>query len=171
LKFVSTEIDGVFLIEPEPVRDERGSFARTFCEEEFRAHGLDPHVAQAGISFNPAKGTLRGLHFQREPHGEAKLVRCSRGAIYDVVVDLRSGRWVAAELSDRNGRMLFAPSGFAHGFQTLQDDTEVVYQLSAKYRQDAASGVRWNDPALGIKWPLEVSVMSERDRSWPELQR
>jgi dTDP-4-dehydrorhamnose 3,5-epimerase len=169
-------IDGAFLIEIEPVRDDRGFFARTFCQEEFRHRGLDPCVAQCGVSFSARRGTLRGMHLQAPPHAEAKLVRCTRGAAYDVIVDLRDGsstfgRWWGAELTPTSGRLLYVPEGVAHGFQTLEPDTEVSYQLSHAYVAEAATGVRWDDPAFGIEWPLEVTAMSAGDRARADFSR
>jgi dTDP-4-dehydrorhamnose 3,5-epimerase len=156
------------------LEDERGFFARSFCAREFEARGLDPRVAQCNISFNRRRGTLRGLHFQRSPHAEAKLVRCTHGAVYDVVIDLRpdSPRFLThfgVELSASNRKMIYVPEGFAHGFQTLEDDTEVFYQMSVPFFPEAAGGVRWNDPAFAIEWPLEVSAISEGDRSHPDF--
>jgi dTDP-4-dehydrorhamnose 3,5-epimerase len=171
--FRELPLAGAFLIELEPQRDERGLFARTFCEDEFRAHGLEPHVAQCNVSWNARRGTLRGLHYQAEPHAEAKLVRCARGAVFDVIVDLRRdspsrGRWHAVELDAAGRRMLFVPAGFAQGFQTLADDTEVLYQMSTAYRPELARGIRWDDPTLSIKWPeTGERIVSERDRSLP----
>jgi len=163
-------------VEPELLEDERGSFARSFCQEEFRAHGLDPVIAQCNISFNKRRGVLRGLHYQVKPHEEAKLVRCTRGAIWDVIVDLREGaptryRWFATELTADNRRALYIPRGFAHGFQTLADNSEVFYQMSEFYHPESARGVRWNDPIIGIAWPLADPVVSPRDRSYPLLER
>jgi dTDP-4-dehydrorhamnose 3,5-epimerase len=174
MRFNESKVAGVYLIEPEPIADERGFFARTWCREEFAANGLNPELAQANISFNARKGTLRGMHYQADPHGEAKLVRCTRGAIFDVAVDLRPGSptyrgWFGAELSDANRAMLYVPEGCAHGFLTLDDATEVAYQMSAPYAPAAARGVRWDDPALGIRWPGEVLVINERDRSYPDV--
>jgi dTDP-4-dehydrorhamnose 3,5-epimerase len=176
MTFTATPLAGAFVIDPEPIEDERGFFARSFCVEEFRARGLNPRVVQCNVSFNRRRGTVRGLHYQRAPHGEAKLVRCTAGALYDVIVDLRPDsptmqRHFAIELSARNRRMLYIPEGCAHGFQTLEDGTEVFYQMSAPYTADATAGVRWNDPAFGIEWPLEVTVISERDRSYPDVRR
>lgn len=174
--FEQTPIGGAFLITLEPVADERGSFARTFSADEFEAHGLDARVVQCNVSTNVRAGTLRGLHYQAEPRAEAKLVRCSRGAIFDVVVDLRAGsptrlRWFGAELSAGNGRMLFVPAGLAHGFQTLVDDSEVVYQMSEAYSPEHARGVRWDDPAFGIEWPPAPSrTLSERDRTYADYR-
>lgn len=183
--FIETPLPGAYIIEMEPAADERGFFARTFCRREFSAHGLNPDLAQCSISFNSKKGTLRGMHYQVHPHAEAKLVRCSRGAIYDVILDIRPDsptfkKWFAVGLtapgSDRalsslqpedSCRMLYIPEGFAHGFQTLLDDTEVVYQISEYYHPEAARGILWNDPAFGISWPLADVTMSEKDRAYP----
>jgi len=166
----------VFVIEPELLEDERGFFARSFCQDEFRMKGLDPVVAQCNISFNRRRGTLRGLHYQTKPHEEAKLVRCTHGAIWDVIVDLREGsasrlRWFAAELTGENRRALYAPAGFAHGFQTLADDSEVFYQMSASYHPESARGLRWDDPAIGIVWPIRDPVLSLNNGSYPLLER
>jgi dTDP-4-dehydrorhamnose 3,5-epimerase len=154
--------------------DTRGFFARTYCEREFEAHNLISRFVQCNTSFNKSKGTLRGMHFQLPPCEEAKLVRCTRGAIYDVIVDLRPTsptfkRHVSAVLSAENGRMLYAPQGFAHGFQTLQDDTEVFYQMSGFYSPEHARGVRWNDPAFGINWPPDERSILDRDRSYADF--
>lgn len=172
MKFVETELAGAWVLHPERFEDERGHFARTFCRQEFEAHGLDPEYPQANVSFNRSRGTLRGLHLQLPPHEEGKLVRCSRGAIWDVIVDLRpdsetEGRWAAVELTAENGVQLFVPKGFAHGFLTLRDDTEVSYLMSANYRPEAACGYRYDDPTFGIAWPEEVLVISEKDRELP----
>jgi dTDP-4-dehydrorhamnose 3,5-epimerase len=174
VKFTETPIPSAFLIDIEPVEDERGFFARTYDAGELRRRGLESHIEQCSVSYNRRKGTLRGLHYQRSPYGEVKLVRCTRGAVYDVVIDLRPSspsfrQWLAAELTAQNHRMLYVPEGVAHGFQTLQDDSEVSYQISAPYQQQAAAGVRWNDPAFAIRWPLDVSVISERDRTFPNF--
>lgn len=174
MKFVPTPLDGAFVVEPEPVSDDRGFFARSFCQNEFRAHGLEPAAAQCNISFNRKRGTLRGLHFQAKPHEEAKLVRCTRGTIWDVIVDLREGSptrhlWFSAELSADNYRALYVPAGFAHGFQTLVDDSEVLYLMSEFYHPESARGLRWDDPVLGISWPFSDPVLSPRDRSYPLL--
>ena len=173
--FTATPMLGAVIIDVEPFEDERGFFARSFCSREFAAHGLSPHVAQCSISFNRTRGTLRGLHFQRPPHAEVKLVRCTAGVLYDVIIDLRPDsltfrRHFGVELSARNRKMLYVPEGFAHGFQTLQDDTEVCYQMSTPFCRDAAAGVRWNDPAFAIDWPLAVTVISERDRTYPDFR-
>jgi dTDP-4-dehydrorhamnose 3,5-epimerase len=175
VRFTETDVAGTFLIELEPIADRRGWFARSFCTREFAEHGLDPVVAQCNVSFNALAGTLRGMHFQAEPDGEAKLVRCTRGAIYDVVVDLRPDspshrRWVGFELTPENGRMMYAPVGTAHGFVTLVDASEVHYQMSHPYAPGAARGVRFDDPAFGIEWPVAATIVSERDRAYPDYR-
>ena len=173
MRFVETELGGVFVVELEEHVDERGSFARTWCREEMAAAGLTSDLAQCSLSRNRRAGTLRGLHFQRPPHEEAKLVRCTRGAIFDVAVDLRPGsatlgRWVGVELDPDNSRGLYVPEGCAHGFQTLVDDTDVAYMISVPYAPEAATGVRWDDPRLGIAWPeVAERTISPRDRSLP----
>ncbi len=174
MDFQPLELAGAYLIVPERVEDERGYFVRTWCRDEFRRGIGDIDFVQASQSFNRKAGTLRGLHFQDAPHAESKLVRCTRGAIYDVIVDLRRdspgyGRWIGRELSEENGHALFIPEGFAHGFQTLDDESEVTYQISAYYHPNAARGIRWNDRTLNIRWPLPVSMMSARDREWPDF--
>jgi dTDP-4-dehydrorhamnose 3,5-epimerase len=174
LLFHPVEVRGAYLIEPVKHADSRGFFARTWCRREFEAQGLNAELVQASLSCNTSAGTLRGLHYQSPPHAEAKLVRCSRGAIFDVLVDLRPGsptfgRWLSAELSSTNGQMFYIPEGIAHGFLTLVDDTEVVYFMSAYFAPEAARGVRFDDPALGIRWPLTVSVISPRDTEWPSF--
>jgi dTDP-4-dehydrorhamnose 3,5-epimerase len=174
VKFVPLELEGAYVIELEPYRDERGFFARTWCREEFAEHGLTPVVAQCSTSHNEHAGTLRGMHFQHPPHAEAKLVRCTRGAIFDVIVDLRPGsptlaRWAGVELTEERGNAIYVPEGFAHGFQTLTDDADVLYMISVSYAPDAASGVRWDDPAFGIEWPEAAErTISDRDRAWPD---
>lgn len=172
--FTETKLSGAFQIELERREDDRGFFARGYCENEFRAHGLMTHIAQANVSFNYQRGTLRGMHYQLEPHGEAKLVRCTRGAIYDVIVDMRVDsptylQWIGVELTAENHRMLYVPEMFAHGFITLQDQTEVTYQVSEFYTPGAEQGLRYDDPAIGITWPVEVRTISEKDRSWELL--
>jgi dTDP-4-dehydrorhamnose 3,5-epimerase len=172
--FEPVPIGGAFVIDMEPVVDDRGFFARTFCRDEFARHGLDPCVAQCGLSYNARPGTLRGMHLQAPPHAEAKLVRCTRGAIHDVILDLRRGsptfrRWWAVEMTPAPGRSLYVPEGVAHGFQTLVPETEVSYQMSRAHAPDAATGVRWNDPAFGIEWPLEVTSISAADRARPDF--
>jgi len=172
LVFLATKLPGVQVIEAEKREDERGFFARTFCLQEFEAHGLDARASQCSISFNRKKGTLRGMHYQVAPHAESKLVRCTAGAIYDVAVDLRPDsptfkQWEGVELSAQNRRALYIPAGCAHGFQTLADDTEVYYQISEFYHPESARGVRWDDPAFGIDWPgVEHRTLSERDLSY-----
>jgi dTDP-4-dehydrorhamnose 3,5-epimerase len=173
--FQETKIAGVFTISLEPLPDERGYFARTWCEQEFCRHGLNPKLVQCSISFNKRKGTLRGVHYQISPHGEAKLVRCTRGSIYDVALDLRPEsptylQWTGVELSAENHCSLYIPEGCAHGFLSLEDNTEVFYQMSETYHPESARGVRWNDSAFEIRWPGEVEVISERDRTYPDFE-
>ena len=173
--FRPTELAGAYVIDPERLEDARGFFARTWCQREFREHGLNAALVQCSVSFNRVKGTWRGMHYQQAPHEEAKLVRCTRGAICDVIVDLRRdsatfGRHVMVELSAESRRMLYIPERFAHGFQTLEDDTEVLYQMSQFYEPESARGFRWNDPAFAIALPLPVSVVSERDRAYPDFE-
>jgi len=175
MKFIPIPLPGAFLIEIEPVADERGFFARTWCAEEFRSHGLSPQLAQCSISFNKRKGTLRGMHYQDEPHAETKLICCCSGAIYDVIIDLRPAssnycKSFHVELTSSNGKMLYVPQGCAHGFQTLADDTQVFYQMSVPYRPESARGIRWNDPLFGIEWPLRDVILSERDRSFQDYK-
>lgn len=175
MKFTETRLKGAFLIELEPIADERGFFARSWCQREFEERGLDPALVQCNISFNVRRGTLRGMHYQSAPHAEAKLVRCTRGRIHDVIVDLRAESatycaWTAYELSAENRKMLFVPAGFAHGFQTLEDDCEVFYQMSAFYHAPSARGVRWDDPAFNIDWPLRDPVVSARDAGYPDFR-
>ena len=173
--FTETPLKGAFVIDIQPLEDERGLFARTWCENEFRQHGLNPEIKQCNISFNHRCGTLRGMHFQRSPYGEAKLVRCTRGAIHDVIIDLRPDsdtfkQSFAIRLTEQNRTMLYIPEGFAHGFQTLEADSEVFYQMSAFYEPSAASGVRWNDPAFNIDWPaVENRIISPRDAELPDF--
>jgi dTDP-4-dehydrorhamnose 3,5-epimerase len=169
-----TEIDGVRVVEPERHEDERGFFARTWDSDEFVAHGLSGRVVQASVSYNERKGTLRGLHYQVAPHQEAKLVRCTSGAIFDVAVDVRPGsatlgRWVGIELSAENHLALYVPEGCAHGFLTLTDHAEIAYQMSEFYAPDAARGVRFDDPAFGIAWPGSIDIVNERDRTYPDF--
>jgi dTDP-4-dehydrorhamnose 3,5-epimerase len=173
--FRETELKGAYLIEPERMQDERGYFARTWCRRELEEHGLNSSLAQCGTSYNKSKSTLRGMHFQAAPHAEAKLIRCTRGSIWDVIIDLRGEsatykRYTSATLSGANGFMLYVPEGFAHGFQTLEDEAEVLYQMSEFYRPEAARGVRWNDPAFAIEWPAaDRRIISERDNNWPDF--
>ncbi len=173
--FHGTGIEGLILIEPERMDDERGYFARTFCEQVFAARGLNTRWVQCSTSFNRRRGTVRGLHYQAPPESEIKLIRCTRGAVYDVIADLRPcsphfGRTYAVEMSADNGLMLYVPAGCAHGFQTLVDDSELFYQISAFYQPEKARGVRWDDPRLAIPWPLEVTAISARDRALPSLK-
>ena len=169
--FKETKLRGAYVIELDPLEDERGFFARSFCKREFEEHGLNPSVAQSNISYNKKKGTLRGMHYQVAPYEEAKLVSCIRGAIYDVIIDLRADsssycQWFAVELSGENYKMLYIPEGFVHGFQTLEDNTVVFYQMSEFYHPECARGVRWDDPAFGIKWPEEPTLIGERDKGY-----
>lgn len=173
MRFHTTKLKGACIVELDELSDERGFFARAWCRKEFEAQGLNPGIVQANVSFNNTKGTLRGMHYQTPPHAETKLIRCTRGALYDVIVDLRPESetykdWVSVELSVENHRMLYVPEGFAHGFQTLEDSTEVFYLVSEFYTPDAAKGLRYDDPAFRIEWPLYVSVVSQKDRSWPD---
>lgn len=170
MQFYETKLKGSFVIEIDRLEDERGFFARSFCKDEFRAHGLCEVFVQCNVSFNKKRGTLRGMHYQISPFEEAKLIRCTRGAIYDVVLDLRSEsptfrEWVGVELTADSYRMVYIPQGCAHGLQTFVNDTEVFYQMSEFYHPECARGVRWNDPQFGIIWPLEISIISERDNS------
>lgn len=172
--FRAAKLAGAFVIELEKHSDHRGFFARTFCEREFASHGLNSRYVQCSLSFNLSKGTLRGMHFQTEPYQEVKLVRCCRGSIYDVIIDLRPAsptfkQHFGVELSAENGKMLYAPAGFAHGFQTLEDNTEVFYQISQFYAPEYARGVRWNDPAFGIAWPAAERTIHERDQSYADF--
>jgi len=175
MRFLPTKLQGAFIIDPEKKDDERGFFARTWCQREFDEHGLNPRLAQCNISFNKKKGTLRGMHYQIAPFAEAKLVRCTRGSIYDVIIDLRpeSPTWkqhLSVKLIGEDYRMLYVPEGFAHGFQTLEDDTEVFYQMSEFYSAAHARGVRWNDPVFGISWPMTDPIMLARDRNYPDFK-
>ena len=173
--FTETKLKGAFIIDLERFIDERGFFARSWCQREFEEHGLNPRLAQCNISYNISKGTLRGMHYQVSPCEEAKLVRCTMGAIFDVIVDLRPESptlksYFADIITAENRKMFYIPEGFAHGFLTLQDDTEVQYQMSGFYSPDHARGVRWNDPAFGIQWPAEVKVISDRDKYYPDFR-
>ena len=172
--FGPTELPGAFLIELERREDERGFFARTWCARELEAHGLVAHLAQCSVSFNKRKGILRGMHYQVAPRAEAKVIRCTAGAIHDVIIDLRPSsptfkRHLGVTLSAENRRTLYVPPGFAHGFQTLADDTEVFYQISEFYSPDHARGVRWNDPAFAIAWPDDERIIIGRDREYPDF--
>ncbi len=175
MKFDQTSLPGAFVVDLDRKDDERGFFARTFCHDEFAEHGLVADYVQSSVSFNKRQGTLRGMHFQKKPHEETKLVRCTMGAIYDVIVDLRPGsptvtRWFGLELSASNRKALYVPKGFAHGFITLDDESEVLYQISTQFHPESAAGVRWNDPAFAIEWPVEAVVMSGRDRSYSDYK-
>jgi dTDP-4-dehydrorhamnose 3,5-epimerase len=174
MTFQETKLPGVFEIQLQPLSDERGFFARSWCQKEFETHNLSPKVVQCDVSFNIRKGTLRGIHYQAEPHQEAKVVRCTMGGIYDVVVDLRPQsptfkEWIGVVLTAANRHMLYVPEGCGHGFLTLEDETEVFYQMSEFFHPELARGVRWNDPAFQIVWPAAVKVISERDRAYPDL--
>jgi dTDP-4-dehydrorhamnose 3,5-epimerase len=175
MRFVETPIPGAFVIELEPVHDDRGFFARAWCETEFRSRGLTTKLAQSGIAFNRCKGTLRGLHYQKAPFREGKLVRCLSGSLFDVIVDLRPDspaflRHVAVELSSTNRRTLYVPEGTGHGYQTLEDQVEVMYWMSEHYTSASATGIRWSDPTLNVHWPLPVSFISGRDSNLPLLE-
>ena len=173
--FTETKLSGAFIIDVQRLRDERGFFGRSWCEDEFAAHGIFLPPVQANLSSNPSRGTLRGMHYQLPPHEETKLVRCTRGSIVDVIVDLREEsptykQWLAVELTADSYRMLFVPGRFAHGFLTLEDNTDVAYQVSAKYTPGAERGLRWNDPAIGIEWPFEPILVSAKDAAHPDFQ-
>lgn len=172
--FTEVGLPGAYLIDVERREDDRGFFARTFCRREFEARGLNASVAQANTSYSRRRGTLRGMHLQKPPHAESKLVRCTQGSLYDVIIDLRPDsptcrQWYGVELTAENHRMLYVPEGFAHGHLTLADQTVVTYLVSEFYAPEAESGVRYDDPAFGIRWPEEVRIISEKDRSWPDF--
>jgi len=172
MKFIETSLNGAYVIELEPTFDHRGFLARSWCAEEFARQGLASTFVQCNTSYNLHKGTLRGLHYQAAPYAEAKLIRCTRGSVFDVLVDLRKAsetylKWFSVELTQDNLKMLYVPEGMAHGFQTLQDNTELFYQMSQPYKAECARGVRWNDPQLNINWPLEKMILSERDQALP----
>jgi len=172
--FLETKLKGALIIEPERLEDQRGFFARVWCQKEFEAYGLNPTVAQINISFNKNRGTIRGLHYQTAPNEEEKLIRCTKGAIYDVIIDLRPDSttymdWIGVELTADNRKMLYVPEAFAHGYQSLTDDTEIFYPVSQFYSPEYAQGVRWNDPIFGIMWPEAGNlVISEQDKNWPD---
>jgi dTDP-4-dehydrorhamnose 3,5-epimerase len=175
MEFVPVRLAGAFLVHLKKMTDDRGFFARGWCRDEFIAHGLNPNIVQLNVGFSHKRGTLRGLHYQTAPHEEAKFVRCTRGAVFDVIVDLRPqsptrGQWFGAELSQDNQAALYAPQGFAHGYQTLTDAAEIYYMTTAVYAATAATGVRYNDPALAIEWPLPVAMISDPDRNWPDFR-
>jgi dTDP-4-dehydrorhamnose 3,5-epimerase len=173
--FTETQLKGAFIIELERFEDERGFFALSWSERVFAERGLDAKLLECNVSFNRKKGTLRGMHYQQAPYGQAKLVRCTMGALYDIIIDLRPAsptlkQWVGVELTAANRLMLYVPEGFAHGFQTLADDTEILYQMSSMYVPESAHGVRWNDPAFNIEWPNAVTMISERDRLYQDFK-
>lgn len=171
--FIETKLKGAYLIEIEKLEDVRGFFARTWCRKEFEEHDLNSQLVQANVSFSKRKGTLRGMHYQVAPYEESKLVRCTSGAIFDVIIDLRQDsptykQWLGVELTSENYKMLYVPENFAHGFQTLKDNTEVIYQVSQFYSPESERGIRYNDPAFGIKWSIDVQVISDKDKSCPD---
>lgn len=174
--FRETKLKGAFVIDPERFKDERGFLARSFSEQEFKSHGLNPRMAECNISFSSKRYTVRGMHFQNPPFAQAKLVRCTKGAIYDVIIDLRPGsptfkQWIGEELTAENRCMLYVPEGFAHGFQTLEEETEVFYQITNFYNRDSEGGVRWNDPAFAIRWHATDGVtINERDANYPDFK-
>jgi len=173
--FTETKLNGAYVIEIQKLEDIRGFFARVWCKNEFETHGLISHLTQTNISFSKKEGTLRGMHYQVEPNQESKLIRCTKGAIYDVIIDLRPNsptykKWLGVELTAENYNMLYVPEDFAHGFQTLEDDTEVVYQVSQFYSPQSERGVRYNDPAFGIRWPIEVQVVTDKDKNWADYR-
>lgn len=175
MKFIELELPGVFIIELEPIIDERGFFARSWCIDEFEKHGLNTKLVQCNVSYNARKGTLRGMHYQSKPFEEAKLVRCTRGSIYDVILDLRPesaafGKWIGVELSQNNSKMVYVAEGCAHGFQTLEDESEVFYQMSEFYHPECGAGVRWDDSAFEIHWPIPHPIMNDKDKSYPNWQ-
>ncbi len=174
--FMESKLKGAFTVKIERMEDERGFFGRTWCRREFEAHGLDPGLVQCSISFNHKAGTLRGMHYQAPPFEEDKLIRCTRGGVYDVIVDLRPasptyGQYESFLLTSENRLMIFVPKSFAHGFLTLEDETEVFYQMSQFYSPDHSRGFRWNDPRFGINWPHEINVISERDSNYPDFSQ
>lgn len=174
MRFLNINLDGARLIDLEPVRDERGFFARTFCVKELAAQNLETNFVQHSLSYSRARGTLRGMHFQAAPHSEIKVVDCVKGAIWDVIIDIRPhsptyGQWQGFELTAENHRQIYIPAGFAHGFQTLSDDTEVHYLMSAFFEPSAARGLRYDDPSFAIRWPLPITVTSAKDRMWPDF--
>ncbi len=172
--FTETKLKGAFFVGLDKFEDERGFFALSWSEKDFAERGLDSRLVECNVSFNRKKGTLRGMHYQQSPHGQVKVVRCSRGAIYDVIIDLRPGsptfkQWVGAELTADNHLALYVPTDFAHGFQTLEDNSEVLYQMSSAYIPSSGRGVRWNDPAFGIEWPDDKRIINPRDRAYPDF--
>ncbi|MDH4128864.1 MAG: dTDP-4-dehydrorhamnose 3,5-epimerase [Spirochaetota bacterium] len=174
MKFIETPLKGAFIIELDEIKDDRGFFARSWCKKEFKDLGLNPKLVQCSISFNKKKGTLRGMHFQVKPHEEAKLIRCTMGKLYDVIIDLRPNsktykQWFSIELSQDNRKMLYIPEAFAHGFQTLTDNTEIFYQMSQFFHEESASGVSWDDPTFNILWPIKEIIISDKDKAYPKL--
>ena len=174
MKFSQTKLKGAYFIEIEKLTDDRGFFARSWCQKEFENHGIDYGFVQANVSYNHRKGTIRGMHYQIAPYQECKLIRCTRGAIYDVIIDLRPGsetykQWTGVELTAKNYSMFFVPKDFAHGFQTLTDETEITYQVSEFYTPGSEKGIRFDDPAFDIQWPLEATILSDKDRIWPDF--
>jgi dTDP-4-dehydrorhamnose 3,5-epimerase len=174
MKFSETKLYGAFVIELEKRGDERGFFARTFCQNEFAAHGLNTQLVQANMSYSRFEGTLRGMHYQEPPYAEAKLLRCTKGRIFDVAVDMRPDsttyrQWFGIELNDQNYKMFYIPEGFAHGYMTLCEHAELMYLVSEFYAPQAEKGFRWDDPAIGIQWPMEPAVISDKDRNWADL--
>jgi dTDP-4-dehydrorhamnose 3,5-epimerase len=172
--FAKTKLPGAFVIDLARHEDDRGFFARSWCRQEFEEQGLNPRLVQCNVSYNKRRGTLRGMHYQAQPYEEAKVVRCTRGAVYDVIIDLRADsatylRWEGVELSAENRRMIYVPEGCAHGFQTLEDGVEIFYQMTEAYHPEYARGVRWNDPAFQIRWPDDAPIISERDSSYPDF--
>lgn len=175
VKFTETPLGGAYLIDLEPRRDERGFFARAFCERELAAHGLQTRIVQANVSRNVKRGTVRGMHYQRAPHAEVKMVRCVSGAIFDAIIDLRPEsssylRWHGVELTREEGRMLYVPEGFAHGYQALTDDSEVLYLVTAFYAPDHEAAIRWNDPRFGVRWPIADAIVSPKDAAHPDFE-
>ena len=174
MRFVKTRLEGAFIIEPDAQADDTGFYVRSWCQHEFEFLGLNKRPVQSNVSFNKKRGTLRGLHYQADPYSEAKLVRCTLGAVYDVIVDLRQEsptylQWMSAELTQKNRRLLYVPEGFAHGFMTLRDNTEVFYQMTQFYMPEFSRGIRWDDPQFDIRWPMQVSVISEKDGRYPDF--
>lgn len=175
MKFLSTSLDGAYIIEPEYHKDERGFFARTWCTNEFKDNGLNPHIVQASISYNAKKGTFRGMHYQIPPYEEDKIVSCTMGAMIDIIIDLRRDsstfkKWFSTELTAENRKMLYIPKGFGHGFLTLVDHTQIYYMMTECYQPGSAAGFRWNDPSIGIELPIPIEVIHERDANYPDLE-
>ena len=176
MNFNSTDIDGLYYVDIDRLKDQRGFFGRAFCRQEFEEIGLDSEICQANISYNKSAGTLRGMHYQKHPYQESKFIRCIRGSIYDVVIDLRKDsptycHSFGIELNDENRTALFVPKDFAHGFVTLADDTEVIYMVSQSYVPNAEEGIRWDDPFFAIDWPINPSLVSPKDAQWPDFSK